>query len=46
MEFEDGLDWSNPRPAKEVHTTIKVKPFFDESYRPDGAYQLRAEKAT
>jgi len=22
-----------------------VKPFFDESYLPDGAYELRAEKA-
>jgi hypothetical protein len=46
LEFERGLDWSNLPAAKEVRTTISVKPFFDERYLPDGAYQLRTEKAT
>jgi hypothetical protein len=46
LEFERGLDWSNLPAAKEVRTTISVKPFFDERYLPDGAYRLRTEKAT
>ena len=46
LEFERGLDWSNLPLAKEVRATISVKPFFDENYLPDGAYQLRTEKAT
>jgi hypothetical protein len=46
LEFEPRLDRNNWPPAKEVRTTISVKPFFDESYLPDGKYQLRTEKAT
>jgi hypothetical protein len=46
LEFERGLDWSNLPLAKEVRTTISVKPFFDEIYLPDGTYQLQTEKAT
>jgi hypothetical protein len=46
LKFEDGLDWNNPPPARDIRNTISVKPFFDETYLPDGAYQLRTEKAT
>ena len=46
LEFERGLDWSNLPFAKEIRSTIIVKPFFDESYLPDVAYQLTTEKAT
>lgn len=46
LEFERGLDRSNPPPMKEVRSAITVKTFFDESFLPDGAYQLQTEKVT
>ena len=46
LEFESGVNWNNLPPAKGVRTTISVKPFFDESYLPDGAYELKTKKAT
>jgi hypothetical protein len=46
LKFEDGLDWNNLLPARDIRTTISVKPCFDESCLPDGAYLLRTEKAS
>jgi hypothetical protein len=46
LEFGPGLDWNNLPAVKDIRTTISVKPFFEESYLPDGAYELRTEKAT
>src|ERR1700733_6520386 len=39
-------DWTRltRSPSKTVRTAISLKPLFDESCLPDGAYQLRVEK--
>jgi hypothetical protein len=46
LEFQRGLDRSNPPPYEEIRARVMVKPWFDESYLPDGAYELQTERVT
>jgi hypothetical protein len=46
LKFPNGLDRNSPPSTQEVDASVSVKPWFDEDYLPDGAYQLQTESVT
>jgi hypothetical protein len=46
LGFPNGLDRNAPPSAEEVSVRVSLKPWFDESYLPEGMYQLQWGKGT